>query len=48
MTSSHWTSSVLSFEGRGVRQAFDEFNRKFAMTAVGVGRGGMKRRRAGR
>lgn len=30
------------FEGRGVDQALDEINRKFATTAVGVGLGGMK------
>lgn len=30
------------FEGRGVGQALDAINRKFATTAVGVGRGGMK------
>lgn len=30
------------FEGRGVGQALDEVNRKFATTAVGVGLGGMK------
>jgi len=30
------------FEGRGVGQALDEINRKFATTAVGVGLGGMK------
>ncbi|WP_308423402.1 DinB/UmuC family translesion DNA polymerase [Microbacterium nanhaiense] len=30
------------FEGRGVGQALDEINRKFATTAVGVGLGGIK------
>lgn len=30
------------FEGRGVGQALDAINRKFATTAVGVGLGGMK------
>lgn len=30
------------FEGRGVGQALDEINRKFATTAVGVGLGGLK------
>lgn len=30
------------FEGRGVGQALDQINRKFATTAVGIGLGGMK------
>ncbi|MCT2149826.1 Y-family DNA polymerase [Dermabacter vaginalis] len=30
------------FEGRGVGRAFDEINRKFATTTVGIGLGGMK------
>jgi len=30
------------FEGRGVGQALDQINQKFATTAVGVGFGGLK------